>query len=61
MEQQRKEKGMIFLDGDAVERNVDLEKLITSLEKGISNFSKGREGGVAQPVRASIPVQEHNG
>ena len=61
MDHRTEKKSITFLDGDDVERYLDLRKLIASIEKGIANFSKGQHGGVIQPVRTSIPVQEHNG
>ena len=50
-----------FVDAEAVEKNMDLEKLITALEGGFASFSAGPNSGVVQPVRSAVEVKEHNG
>ena len=48
-----------FVDGNAVEKSMDLDKLIDSLDKGFQNFSA--HSGVVQPVRTAVEIKEHNG
>ena len=48
-----------FVDADAVEKSMDLDKLISSLEKAFQNFSA--RSGIVQPVRTTVEIKEHNG
>ena len=48
-----------FVDGNAVEKSMDHDKLISSLERGFQNFSG--HYGVVQPVRTTVEIKEHNG
>lgn len=52
-------KAIKFYNGDEVEKRMDHDELINSLEKGFVNFSNNH--GVVQPVRTAVEVKEHNG
>ena len=51
----------LFINEHEVERLLDRKELFDALEKAFGHFSKGASGGVVQPVRTVVPVQDHGG
>ncbi|KAJ6659774.1 hypothetical protein lerEdw1_018490 [Lerista edwardsae] len=52
----------VVLGAEEVERHLPRAGLLLSaLEAALANFSRGPAGGVAQPVRAVVPIQKHKG
>ncbi|XP_048351290.1 ketimine reductase mu-crystallin isoform X2 [Sphaerodactylus townsendi] len=52
----------LLLGAEAVEEHFPpAALLIPALEAALANFSRGPEGGVAQPVRTVVPIQKYNG
>ncbi|ELT92131.1 hypothetical protein CAPTEDRAFT_141157 [Capitella teleta] len=50
-----------YISGEEVEKLLDLKELLTSIETGLGNYSKGKDGGVVQPVRLVVPIEKHHG
>ena len=54
-------KSLPLIDGEEVEKYLEFEPLFNALEAAFVNFSKGPEGGIIQPVRGVVRIEEHNG
>ena len=50
-----------FIPGTKVRELVTMRDLIAEVGRALQWFSEGEEGGVIQPVRSVVPVQEHSG
>ncbi|XP_071976654.1 ketimine reductase mu-crystallin [Engystomops pustulosus] len=50
-----------FLGADIVEKYLGYSTLIPSLEKALVNYSRGKEGGIVQPIRTIVPVAKYRG
>lgn len=46
---------------DDVKASLNFEELVPALELALADFSKGPEGGVSQPLRATAEVTQFNG
>lgn len=55
------DKAPLFIPGKRVMELVEIGDVIRAVEVGLSAFSRGPDGGVVQPVRSVVPVQEHGG
>jgi hypothetical protein len=44
-----------------VKASLKYEELVSALELALADFSKGPEGGVSQPLRATAEVTKYNG
>ena len=51
----------VSISADKVKELLAMDKLITVVEQGLSNFSKGPEGGVVQPVRSVVTIDKPDG
>nr|QWX94539.1 crytallin mu [Platynereis dumerilii] len=51
----------VFIDEHEVERLLDKRDLLVAMETAFGHFSEGPSGGVVQPVRTMVPVQDHGG
>ncbi|XP_075687475.1 ketimine reductase mu-crystallin [Rhinoderma darwinii] len=51
----------VFLGADIVEKYLDYSTLIPLLERALVNYSRGKEGGVVQPIRTIVPVAKYSG
>lgn len=49
---------VLSITGDMIKSLVSMSKVIDEVEKGLAAFSSG---GVVQPVRTVVPVNEHHG
>ena len=50
-----------FIPGAKVRELVTMRDLIAEVGRALQWFSEGEKGGVFQPVRSVVPVQEHGG
>lgn len=46
---------------DDVKVSLKYEELVSALELALADFSKGPDGGVSQPLRATAVVTQFNG
>jgi thiomorpholine-carboxylate dehydrogenase len=51
----------VFLGPEQVEKYIDLQQLYLVLEDAFRSFSKGKCGGVIQPVRTVLHIEKYNG
>ncbi|XP_056392229.1 ketimine reductase mu-crystallin isoform X2 [Hyla sarda] len=51
----------VFLGPEIVEKYLVYSTLIPLLEKALINYSRGKEGGIVQPIRTIVPVAKYNG
>lgn len=54
-------KSPLFIPGTRVMELVGMGDVIRAVEVGLGAFSRGPDGGVVQPVRSVVPVQDHGG
>ena len=54
-------ESLVLIDGDEVEKYLDFKMLFSALESAFVNFSKGPEGGIVQPIRSVVNVDQHGG
>ena len=50
-----------WFGGKDVQQYLTYEELIPVIEGALASFSQGHDGGVIQPVRVSVGIQEHQG
>lgn len=50
-----------YYSAKVVEASLKYEELVPALELALADFSKGLEGGVSQPLRATTEIKHHNG
>lgn len=50
-----------YFGPEDVKASLTYEELVPALELALADFSKGSEGGVSQPLRATAEVTKHNG
>lgn len=55
------EGNIVFLTEETVKSLLALKEIIPLIEKTLGKFSGGTSGGVVQPVRSVVPVQDHGG
>lgn len=55
------ESKIVFLTEKNVKSLLSMKELIPLIERALGNFSGGASGGVVQPVRSVVPVQDHEG
>ena len=55
------ESHILFLTEKDVKSLLSMKELIPLIERALGNFSGGPTGGVVQPVRSVVPVQDHGG
>lgn len=55
------ESHILFLTEKDVKSLLSMKELIPLIERALGNFSGGSTGGVVQPVRSVVPVQDHGG
>ena len=51
----------VYISGEEVRRLVGMQELIEEMSRGLQWFSARAEGGVVQPVRTVVQVDEHCG
>ena len=52
----------LFIPGEKVRELVTMKDVIEEVGRALQWFSSGEaEGGVVQPVRSVVPVQQHGG
>ena len=54
-------KSLPLIDGEEVEKYLEFKPLFSALEAAFVNFSKGPEGGIVQPARGVVRIEEHDG
>ena len=55
-------KGPVYISAADVDKLVTLRELIEAVDGALQQFSQGEEkGGVVQPVRTTVPVEDHGG
>lgn len=50
-----------FISGEQVNKLLDWTDLLSRIESALGNYSKGKDGGVVQPVRLVVPIEKHHG
>lgn len=54
-------RGPLYVSGERVKELIGMKDVIEVVEKGLSAFSAGADGGVVQPVRSVVSVRDHGG
>ena len=55
------ERSILFLTEKDVRSLLSMKELVPLMEQALGKFSGGANGGIVQPVRSVVPVQEHEG
>lgn len=55
------ENGVVYLSASQVRQHLHIELLIGVLEQALGNFSKGADGGVVQPIRSVVKIDQPAG
>lgn len=55
------ESSILFLTERDVQSLLSMKELVHLIEQALGKFSGGLPGGIVQPVRSVVPVQEHGG
>ncbi|XP_043943157.1 ketimine reductase mu-crystallin [Protopterus annectens] len=51
----------LYIGAEHVKKHLSYAALVPVLERALASFSSGKEGGVIQPVRTTIHVENHGG
>ena len=50
-----------FISSQEVEGVLHYQDLVPAIEQALGDFSRGKEGGVVQPLRLNVPVKKQDG
>ena len=49
------------ISAQEVDSLLNQDDLMIAIETALGHFSQGKDGGVVQPVRSVVPVDQHHG
>jgi len=50
-----------YYDSNNIKSCLKYDLLVPAIEKALGDFSKGAQGGVSQPLRATVDINDHDG